>query len=208
MSLLKMMSRDGGLMRQISIGDLLGASEALMALSTVGAGTVTGAILANNIINRTGPVGAVADTTDTAAAIVAAVPGAATGDSWRIKYINNVAFALTLTAGTSVTVTNGVINASSVKEFLVQLTNATPQVVATGTGVNGSPIITNMSVAATSQITPGMAVSGNGVNGTTVLSVQPGVGVTLSANASISNSIVAITFNPVVNIIGLGQGLL
>jgi hypothetical protein len=209
MSLLKMMARDSGLMRQVSIGDLLGASETLTALATAGAGALTGALLANNIINRTGPGGAVADTLDTAPNIIAAVPGAATGDSWRIRYINTVAFAITWTGVTGVTVTNGIVNASSVKEFLVVLTNATPQSIATGSTTNASAVVTGMTAAQTALITPGQLITGTGITGgTKVLSVQPGIGVTLDANATATNALVALTFNPVVTVTGLGQGLL
>lgn len=209
MSLLKMMTRDNGLMRQVSIGDLLGASEILTALTTAGAGALTGALLANNILNRTGPAGAVADTVDTATNIINAVPGAATGDSWRLRYLNNTGFAITVTGVTGVTVTNGIVNASSVKDFLIQLTSATPQSISTAATMNASALVTGMSLAATSLVTPGMLVTGAGVTGgTTVLSVQPGVGVTLSANATATAALVALTFNPVVSITGLGQGLI
>ena len=59
------------------------------------------------------PAGAVADTLDTAHNIIAAVPGANTGDSWRVRYINNVAFAITWTGVTGVTVVNGIVTAIS-----------------------------------------------------------------------------------------------
>lgn len=211
MSLLKPFIRDNALQRPVSIGDLLGASETIAALATAGAGTITGAILANNIINRTGPTGAVADTFDTATNIINALGGnAQQGDSWRVRYINTVAFALTLTAATGVTITgNAVINASSVKEFLVQITNATPASIVSAATTNGSAVITGMSLAQTSAITPGMLATGTGIAASaTVLSVQPGVGVTLSGNSTATAAIVAVTFAPTVTITNLGQGLL
>jgi hypothetical protein len=54
-----------------------------------------------------------------------------------------------------------------------------------------------------------MLVTGTGIPAsTTVLSVQPGVGVTLSANATATNNPVALTFSPRYTVLGLGQGLL
>ena len=204
-----MISYDGGMQRTIARGDLLGAAETLTALTTAGAGALTGAILNSNIINRTGPGGAVADTLDTAPAIIAAIGTVNHGDSWRIRYINTVAFAITWTGVTGVTVTNGIVNASSVKDFLMTIVNATAQSIAACSLTNTSAIVTGMTAAQTAAISPGQLVTGTGITGgTTVLSVQPGIGFTLSANATATGSLVAVTFNPVVTCVGLGQGLL
>lgn len=213
MTLLKFNVMDNRMVRQVAQGDLLGAAETIASLTTAGAGTLTGALLANNILNRTGPTGAVADTTDTASLIIAAVPNANSGDSWRLRYINTVAFAETVTAGTGVTVTNGVVNASSVKEFLIQLTNATPQsVVPNCQTTNGNKIITGMRQSQTDLITPGMLVTGTGAGASAkVVGVQPGVGVTVDVNSSATTTLATpttLTFSPSVLITGLGQGLL
>jgi hypothetical protein len=54
-----------------------------------------------------------------------------------------------------------------------------------------------------------MLVTGTGIPASaTVLSVQPGVGFTLSANATATNNPVALTFSPRYTVLGLGQGLL
>lgn len=213
MSLAKPLFRDAAMMRVAQQGDINGSAETVSTLTTVGAGALTGAILATNILSRTGPVGAVADTTDTANNIVLAVSAAGyvpqAGDTWRLRYINNVAFAITVTGVTGVTVTNGVVNASSVKDFLITLTNTTPQFIGVGNSTNGSAIITGLDMGETPFISPGMLVSGTGIpGGTTVLSVQVATGVTLSANATATNSNIAFTFSPTVTILGLGQGLL
>lgn len=210
MSLQKPNTRDGGLIRSVAIGDLLGAAEIVGTLTTAGAGSITGAILANNIINRTGPTGAVADTFDTASNILAAVPGCQQGDSWRVKYINTVAFALTLTANTGVTITgNATVNASSVKEFLVTVTNATPAAVVVGNTVSGSAVLTGLDASETILLSPGMLVTGTGIQAaSTILSVQPGIGITLSLTASATGTNIAFTCSPTVTIQNLGQGLL
>lgn len=76
---------------------------AITNLTTAGAGTILAALLNTGIIFRTGPTGAVADTVDTGANMDAAFPNLVVGDALRVKYINNVAFALTITAATGIT---------------------------------------------------------------------------------------------------------
>jgi hypothetical protein len=225
MSLASAVIMDGNLARPQGQGDVLNTSEVVQALATAGAGTVTAAMLAANVLNRTGPGGAVADTLPTAAQLInqllpnagyvgagASTPaGVQVGATWRLKYINNVAFALTLTApDTSVVVTSPTVNASSVKEVLVTIVNGTPQQqIGNCSTTNGSAVVTGMSAAQTSSITPGMLVTGTGIPASaTVLSVQPGVGFTLSANATATTNPVALTFSPRYTVLGLGQGLL
>lgn len=203
---------DNGMERKQQIGDLVAGGEIVGVLTTVGAGALTGALLANTILSRTGPVGAVADTVGTADTIVSAFSGsgpANVGDTWRLRYINNVAFAITVTGVTGVTVTNGVVNASSVKDFVITITNATPASIQVASTTNASAIVTGMTLAQTSAVSVGQLVSGTGISGgTTVIAVNPGVGVTLSANATATNAAVALTFSPTVTILGAGQGLL
>lgn len=211
MSIMKPRVTDGGFARVAAVGDLLGAAESISALATAGAGTLTGAVLAANILNRTGPTGAVADTTDTASNIIAAVPGCSQGDSWRLRYINTVAFAITVTAGTGVTVTNGVVNASSVKDFLVQVTSAAPQSVARAVlTTSGNKILTGMTQAETDRVSIGQLVTGTGIGASAkVVGIQPGIGVTVDVNSSATTTTgVVVTFSPSVQITGLGQGLL
>lgn len=212
MSFNKPVVYDGSFQRRVAQGDVMAGAELVGTLTTAGAGALTGALLANNILSRTGPGGAVADTVDSATNIINAISGSnlpQAGDTWRLRYINNVGFAITVTGVTGVTVTNGVVNASSVKEFLLTVVNATPASVAVANTVNASAVITGMTAAQTALISPGQAVAGAGIPaGATVLSVQSGVGVTLSANATATAVLVALTFTPVVSILGLGQGLL
>jgi len=217
---------DAGLQRRAYPGDVIGAAEIInSSLTTVGSGTITAAQVVSGILNRTGPTGAFTDTTDTAANIIAALignynynttsvagvssgNGAQNGTTFRLSYINSVAFAMTLAAGTGVTLgANSAVAASSVKDYLVTVTNGTPQQVFAATTTNASAVITGMNLFQTSQLSVGMLVTGTGVSGT-VLSIQPGVGVTLSANASATGTNVAITFNPTVRIDSLGQKLL
>lgn len=79
-----------------------------VALATAGAGTLTAALLqAGNIIRRTGPTGAVADTLATAAEMTAAYPEIESGQSIEVGYANRVAYILTLTASSGMTAVAG-----------------------------------------------------------------------------------------------------
>ena len=52
MSLLKPLLLDGGAQRVLQPGDLLGGGELINSLATVGAATITGALMAGGIISR------------------------------------------------------------------------------------------------------------------------------------------------------------
>lgn len=75
-----------------------------VALTTVGAGTLTAALLApGNIIQRTGPTGAFNETLDTAANMTAAYPEIGIGESYICYYSNLVAQTATFVAGNGFT---------------------------------------------------------------------------------------------------------
>lgn len=73
------------------------------AITTVGNGTLTAAGLVGGQISRTGPVANYSDTTATAAAIVAALPGFVVNQTFLIRIKNGTAFTQTILAGTGVT---------------------------------------------------------------------------------------------------------
>ncbi len=106
-----------------------GTQAANTAITTVGAGTLTGAALASTIITRTGPVAAYIDTTDTAALIYAALTSGNLGESFEVTIKNMVAFDCTLAAGSGMTLSGqSVIPGLSWARFLVTISGA-----ATGT---------------------------------------------------------------------------
>lgn len=73
------------------------------AISTVGAGTLTAAGLVGGLITRTGPVADYTDTTATAAAIIAALPGYVLNETFMVRIKNATAFTQTIAAGVGVT---------------------------------------------------------------------------------------------------------
>lgn len=90
------------------------------ALTTVGNGTLTAALLEGIIIQRSGPTAAFTDTTDTGVAIDTVLAQAAiTGVSWIVTYFNNSAFTATIVGGTGVTA-SGVLSIppNSIGSFL------------------------------------------------------------------------------------------
>ena len=216
MGVLKTVVYDGSMQRQVQQGDTVAGAEVIPATIATNAITITGGQLQGGFISRS-PTAAATDTIDSAANILLAVSGGLgttgvqNGTSFRVRWLVSTAFATTVqaTANTGVTVTSGAIAASSWKDFLVTVVNGTPPTTQTGNTTNASAVITGMTAAATAQISAGMIVTNavNGLQGTTVLSVQQGVGVTLSGNANATSSFpVAITFSPVVTVAGIGQG--
>lgn len=214
----------GGLARVAAPGDTLAAGESISAgaISTAGAGTLTGAAIATGIIRRTGPGAGYTDTTDTAQNIITALAGnnaaadVLPGSSFRLLFINTVAFAMTFAAGTGVVSGTGTLGvaASSVREYLVTVENATPQTIVAGDTTNASTAVTFDESQDMGDITPGMVVSGTGITaGTKVAGItQDGggkiSGVTLDTAATANGSSVQLTFSPAVRFDSLLLGTL
>jgi hypothetical protein len=224
MTIAKPLIQDSQFTRQLQRGDVLAGAEQIATLTTAGAGTLTAALLLSGILSRTGPGAGYIDTTDTAQNIINALlannyfgsadmssaGGVEAGTTVRLTYVNTVAFAMTLAAGAGVTLGSNVnISASSVKDYLLTITNGTPTQVYAATTANGSAVITGLLQSQTNDLSVGQSVTGTGIPAsTTIISIQPGVGVTLSANATATGSLVALTFGPSVRIDSLGQKLL
>ena len=222
---------DNGITRAFSDQDLIDTRETIQALTTVGAGSLTAALVTASILRRTGPVGGFADTFDTSQNIVNAVSGnnavataAGTtfgslyvppnvpqpGASYRWLYINGVAQAMTAavtTNGGVILGTNVNVAASLWREYLITLVNTTLSSTAIGTFNNANGVVTGLTLAQTQLITPGQVVSsaGNVTAGTTVLSVQQGTGFTMSANG-LANATASVTLMPQVQVQGLRSG--
>lgn len=214
--------------RSLVPGDTVFGGESLVpgTLTTVGAGTWTGAAIASGIIRRTGPVGGYIDTTDTSTNILNALAGNAggvdcvPGTTWRLRFINTVAQAMTWAAGAGVVAGAGTLNcaASVIREYLLTVLNSTPSVMMNCTTVNGSTAVTfvlppGMTAFPYGSVTPagiivtsGMLVSGTGITaGTKVAGItQNGAGITgitLDTAATATNATgVALTFLPVIQI--------
>jgi hypothetical protein len=212
-------------------GDVLGLGEVLATLTTVGAGTWTGAMIASGILVRTGPVGGYTDTTDSATNILTALAGnlfssiVEVGTTWRFRFINTVAQALTFAAGAGVVTGTGTLTvaASLTRDYLFTvLSTQTPTTLQANT-TNASAVVTFVFPTGTTSwpmgpssgavnIQPGATVSGTGITtGTTVIGVTQGpggvTGVTLSANATATSAAggVPLTFGPTIRIDSIGS---
>lgn len=212
-------------------GDVVGAGETIGTLTTVGSGTITAATIAQGLLLRSGPVGGFTDTTDTAVNILTAIAGPAyqaivgAGTTWRFRYINSVAQAMTFAAGAGVVAGVGTLNvaASLTRDYLLTvLSTQQPYTIQSNT-TNASAVITFVLPPgltaykigpdpAAINIQVGASVSGTNITaGTTVIGVttsQAGVtGVTLSANATGTTSAggTPLTFGPTVKIDSIGS---
>lgn len=232
MALVRPMIRDGGLpAREVLPGDLVASGDNVNggAITTVGAGTLTGAAIANGLIFRSGPAAAFTDTTSSALNILTALAGntpaadIVPGTSFRVRYINGVAFAMTFAAGTGVVAGSGTLNvaASLWRDYIFTVLNATPLLSITGTLVSASATVVFALPAGMSAIpigpapgsfnaTPGATVTGTGVAAaTTVAGMTQGqggvTGMVMSGTATASGT-VPLTFGPTIQIDSIGSG--
>lgn len=222
MSLVAPLVLDNGAARAVINGDTIATNDRVDASNTTaGASTWSANQALAPVFWRTGPGGAYNETTPDAQTWLNAIlqntylgAGATTplgvpvGFAYRMRFVNTVAFIATVVAGANVTLAGTTaVAASTFRDFLVTVLNGTPTQIFAATTTNASAVVTGMSAAQTAQLSVGQAVSGTGIaGGTTVISVQPGVGVTLSANATASNVLVALTFAPRIELRGIGSG--
>lgn len=215
--IVKNMVWDGSQQRPMQVGDVRGEGEVIPATISTTAITISGQQLSSGFILRN-PGAAGTDTIDTAANLIAAIAsgigsiGVQPGTTWRCTWIVSTANAVTVqaTANTGVTVTNGTVNASSVKEFLCTVVNGTPAQTFAVNSTNTSAVLTGLTAAQTALLSVGMVVTNAalGLQGQTIISIQPGAGVTMSGNANSTAVGTALTFSPVVTVYGIGQKLL
>lgn len=208
---------DGGINRQILPGDSIVTGEVLPAAITTAAITISGQQLSSGLINRTGLGGAGTDTIDSAANLIANIlqglglTGVQDQTAWRCIWYNPSASVITVTAtaNTGVTVTNGTVNAASVKSFLCTIVDGTPARTFNGFSTNTSPIVTGVSQADCAALGVGQIVTNAtvGLQGQTIIGIDIAKGaVTFSGNANATQA-VSIAASPQVTLLGLGQGL-
>jgi hypothetical protein len=229
-------SRSGGMPdSKVMPGDTFLGGEAVApgTIITAGAGTLTGAAIASGIILRSDGGGAgFTDTTDTSENILAALSGSgnpadvAPGSTFRLTYVNNVAFAMTFARGVGVVAGVGTLDtaASKVHEYLITVMNNSPSVTVQSNTTNASKVVTFVLPPGSAalnigpnppqyNITPGMLVTGTGITaGTLVASVDQGqggiTGIHLDTNATATSASggVALVFHPVIKFDSLYTG--
>lgn len=216
----------------VSPGDTLLVPDVLAQVTTVGNASITAAQMLTGELYRTGPTGAYTDTLDTSANLTLALAGngyagfIVPGLSFKLRLINSVAFAETITLGSGMVAGLGTVasvSASTWREFLFTFGAIQVPVTNLGTTTNGSANVTwYLTPGQTAEpigvnplsvnVVEGAFVSGTGVPaGTYVTGLIMGQGGTLgfsmSANASASGT-VALSFSSLVTVHGLGSGTL
>jgi len=191
-------------------GDVVLSQLKSTALATVGAGTLTAAMVLGGIITRTGPVAGYADTFPAASDILAANPQLGVGDSWSLIFINTVAFANTVAAGTGIVLGSNVnIAASLVREYLFTVLAGGAQQIFAANTTNASATITGLSQSQAALLQPGMGVTGTGIAASSVIiGVNSTLGTVTLNNAATATGTVAITFVPRIQVDGVRSSTL
>lgn len=175
------------------------ANPSALALTTVGAGTITAAGFNAGVTARSGATSAFTDTTDTAANLVAGV-SALIADNSAVEwtYVNNTVAPATLAGGVGVTISGQtIIPANSWATYLVFRTSATAVVLTcigqgyfpkTGTFIaNGAtPVtVTDAAITAGSAVTITLKTVGGTVGALPrLVTVTPGTGFNVNCTAS------------------------
>lgn len=187
-------------------GDITLSQKLLNGNATVGAANLSAPEVLGGILRRTGSTANYADVFPSAESILRACPVLGPGDSFEFTLINTVAFTNTPTGGTGIVMGNNTAQAvSSVRDYLFQVLGNGFTQVASASTVNGSPVITNISAAQIANINIGQGISGTGIpGGATVIGTNLSTGtVTMSANASATGDVVAVTTFPRIRVDGI-----
>lgn len=229
-----LINRGGVTAELLGPGDLMAGGESLGTLSTAVGDTWTASLIMRGIIRRTGTGAGFTDTVDTAQNMLNAMAGNAqqavtlNGSTFRLLVQNTTAFALTFAAGVGTFPNAGTMDiaATTAREYLFTVLNATPLVTLQAATVNANPTITFILPPGMTgypigpapnavTITPGMAVSGTGIAAnTTVLGLIVGpagiTGITLSQNATATSAAggTPVTFGPRIQIDSLRSSTL
>lgn len=219
--------RDAGPGDIISLGDYIGAGPSADA-----AATITAAMIAVGIVNRTGTTAGRTDTTDTADNVLAALSGndfdrnVLAGNTFRFKYIQNQAFLITWAHGRGwvAGALAGTLNvaASTWRSFVCKILCAAKEVaVANCTVHNGTKAIELATPQPAGTIVPGMMLTsaGNITAGTKIVGVTYGdstnrintdkiCAITTDTNSIADAAGQSITFSPVIEISSEGSGTL
>lgn len=212
--------------RAAGAGDLLASGESFAALAADANSTLTGAMIASGVINRTGMTAGRTDTTDTADNVLNALSGnevdrdVLTGCTFRFIYRQAAAFATTWAHGRGWIAGVGTLNvtASLVREYIVEILCAAREVTRNCGTTNASTAVTLDEPQPAGTIVPGMLITGAGVTaGTRVAGVTYGrtsdrsntdkiCAITMDANATATvASGVALIFSPVLRINSIGE---
>lgn len=199
-------------------GDTFADVRNVITVNATTAQTLSGAAIVAGILTRTGTLGgATNDTLPSAEQLIYALTQdfakrPATGEQFCFRYINSATTqTVTLVAGTGVTISGTATVANNTwREYLVEFLSTLPSQVWLANTTNGSATVTFPASQAIQwgQLEVGMTVTGTGIAAsTTVIGINAaGNSLTLSANATATNSNVSLTFGPAVQYTNIGAG--
>lgn len=207
---------DGGLNRQLNVGDLVSTQEPPIPATDTTNTTLsyTPAMMLVNTYVRN-PAGVSTDTFPTADALISALSqgaglnGLQNGMSFRWRILNLSANLLTgaVTANTGATMVRGNVLASTTKDFLIQITNGTPLNTAINiSSTNASAVLSGFTAAQLALLSQGQVVTNAiaGQQGNTILGINYAAGtVTMSGNSNTTAAGQSFTFSPTYTITGL-----
>jgi len=210
---------DGGMQRQMNVGDVLSQMETTLTDTTNTTLTLTPAMVLAGVLIRN-PSGVSTDTFPDAASLIAAMQqgigltGVQQGTSFRLKFINVSANTITPAVPTTASsgVTNGgrattTIATTVVRDYLFVVTNGTPAVGYAGAAsTNSSAVISGLPASFLSQVSVGMQVINAvvGIQGNTVIGINIAAGtLTLSGNANATNASFNINLSPTYTVTSL-----
>jgi hypothetical protein len=120
------MVQDNGVVRPARVGDGFVAAPRITTVATDAAGTITAAAILGGIHAHSTHTASRTDTTDTATAILAAMPSMDIGDTYMFKVVSLAAFTIVVAGGVGVTASgNLTVPASGAKDFILTKTAAT-----------------------------------------------------------------------------------
>lgn len=186
--------------------DITMSQVRLTPVTPASSATLTAAAVLSGAVYRTGPTAGYADVFPSAADICAACPVLNAGDSFEFFFINSVAFANTVAAGTGIVLgVNTAIAASNTRTYLLTALAVGVNSIAAISTTNASAVLSGFSDASLKLVSVGMGVTGIGIPAsTTVIAVNATNNtVTMSANATATGSLVAATFTPRIQIDGV-----
>jgi hypothetical protein len=214
---------DGGMQRQINIGDTLSVMEPPIPATDTTNTTlaITAAMLLNSTVYCRNPAGVSTDTFPTADSLVAAVSqgtgatGVQPGTTFRWTLVNLSANVITgaVTANTGATLVRGTVaagaagSAAGSKTFLINITNGTPTQTCVGiTSVNANAVLSGFTAAQIALLSVGQVVTNviAGQQGNTIIGINATAGtVTMSGNSNTSAANQTFTFSPTYTVTGL-----
>jgi hypothetical protein len=223
MSAVKPMVLDGGINRQLSIGDILSLMEPPIPATDTTNTTLalTAAMLLNSTCYARNPAGVSTDTLPTADALITAMIagmgliGVEKNFSFRWKMINLSANVITVAAPSNagVTLVRGTVaagaagSAAGSKDFLIQITNGTPLITTTNiSSTNANAVLTGFTSAQIAAMSIGQVVTNAiaGQQGNTIIGINAAsLSVTMSGNSNTTATGQTFTFSPTYTATGL-----